>query len=74
MAEAEKRLKFFRLETDSDGITIVTFDRPPVNAMSFDVYPELKALAHIIQSTDETRVLILTSPPHARGDRSYLIC
>jgi enoyl-CoA hydratase/carnithine racemase len=67
MAEAEKKLRFFRLETDSDGITVVTFDRPPVNAMSFEVYPELKTLAHIIQSTDETRVMILTSPPNARA-------
>ena len=42
MSETQKKLKFFALETDSDGITVVTFDRPPVNAMSFEVYPELK--------------------------------
>ena len=35
-----KKLKFFRMETDSRGITVVTFDRPPVNAVSFDVYPD----------------------------------
>jgi enoyl-CoA hydratase/carnithine racemase len=67
MSEAEKKLKFFRLKTDADGITVVTFDRPPVNAMSFEVYPELKTLAHLIQSTDETRVMVLTSPPSARA-------
>lgn len=67
MSEAEKKLKFFHLETDSDGITVVTFDRPPVNAMAFDVYPELKTVARLVQSTDETRVMILTSPPNARA-------
>ena len=67
MSETQKKLKFFRLETDSDGITVVTFDRPPVNAMSFEVYPELRILADIVQSTDQTRVVILTSPPNARA-------
>lgn len=67
MSEPQKQLKFFRLETDSDGITVVTFDRPPVNAMSFEVYPELRILADIIQSSDETRVMILTAPPDARA-------
>ena len=37
-----KKLKFFRMETDKRGITVVTFDRPPVNAVSFDVYPDLR--------------------------------
>jgi enoyl-CoA hydratase/carnithine racemase len=67
MATTHGKLKFFRMETDADGITVVTFDRPPVNAMSFEVYPELKVLADIIESTDETRVVILTSPPNARA-------
>lgn len=67
MAKGNGKLKFFKLKTDSDGITVVTFDRPPVNAMSFEVYPELKVLADIIESTDETRVVILTSPPNARA-------
>ncbi|HVX99756.1 MAG TPA: enoyl-CoA hydratase-related protein [Pseudorhodoplanes sp.] len=61
------RLKFFSLETDADGITVVTFNRPPVNAMSFEVYPELKVLADIIESSDESRVVIITSPPEARA-------
>ena len=39
---ASKKLEFFRMETDAQGITVVTFDRPPVNAVSFDVYPEIR--------------------------------
>ena len=62
-----KKLKFFRMETDSRGITVVTFDRPPVNAVSFDVYPDIRDLCEIIESTDDTRVVVLTAPPNARA-------
>ncbi|HYM68663.1 MAG TPA: enoyl-CoA hydratase-related protein [bacterium] len=60
-------LKFFRMETDRRGITVVTFDRPPVNAISFDVYPEIRQLSEAIEATDETRVVVLTAPPGARA-------
>lgn len=62
-----KKLKFFRMETDSRGITVVTFDRPPVNAVSFEVYPDIRDLCEQIESTDDTRVVVLTSPPNARA-------
>ena len=52
---ASKKLKFFRTETDSRGITVVTFDRPPVNAVSFAVSPDIRDLCEIIASTDDTR-------------------
>jgi enoyl-CoA hydratase/carnithine racemase len=67
MASSDGKLKFFRLETDADGITVVTFDRPPVNAVSFEVYPELKVLADIIESDPATRVVVMTAPPDARA-------
>ncbi len=67
MSVSEKKLKFFTLKTDEDGVTVVTFNRPPVNAMSFEVYPELKVLADIIESDDKHRVVILTSPPDSRA-------
>jgi enoyl-CoA hydratase/carnithine racemase len=62
-----ERLKFFRVETDGRGIATVTFDRPPVNAVSFDVYPEIRQLAESIEATDEVRVVVLTSPPGSRA-------
>jgi enoyl-CoA hydratase/carnithine racemase len=67
MSEQAAKLKFFTLETDADGITIVTFDRPPVNAVSFEVYPEIRALADILESSDRTRVVVITAPPNARA-------
>ncbi len=60
-------LKYFRIETDEQGITVVTFDRPPVNAVSFDVYPELRRMAETIEASDRTRVVVLTSPPGSRA-------
>jgi enoyl-CoA hydratase/carnithine racemase len=65
---ASQTFKFFRTETDKQGITVVTFDRPPVNAVSFDVYPEIRDLAAAIEATDETRVVVLTAPP---GNRAW---
>ena len=62
-----KALKYFRMQTDDQGITVVTFDRPPVNAVSFDVYPEIRQMAETIEATDETRVVVLTSPPGSRA-------
>jgi len=66
-AMTTKKLKYFRMETDPQGVTVVTFDRPPVNAVSFDVYPDIRDLCDAIESTDETRVVILTSPPGSRA-------
>src|SRR4249920_1830713 len=60
-------MKFFTMETDANGITVVTFDRPPVNAISFEVYPEIRELAETIEASDESRVVILTAPPDARA-------
>ncbi len=58
--------KYFRIQTDQ-GVTTVTFDRPPVNAVSFDVYPEIRDLSSAIQSRDESRVVVLTAPADARA-------
>jgi enoyl-CoA hydratase/carnithine racemase len=65
---ASETLKYFRMETDSQGITVVTFDRPPVNAVSFDVYPEIRQVCESIEATDQTRVVVLTAPP---GNRAW---
>lgn len=60
-------MKFFTVETDSSGITLVTFSRPPVNALSYDAYREIRELAELISADDETRVVILTAPEGARA-------
>jgi len=62
-----KKLKFFTLETDQDGVTVITFDRPPVNAFSTEAYQDICDLVDLIESDDTTRVAVLTSPHDARA-------
>jgi enoyl-CoA hydratase/carnithine racemase len=67
MGEGSKKLRFFTLETDADGVTVITFDRPPVNAFSREAYEDICDLVDIIQADDTTRVAVLTSPHGARA-------
>jgi enoyl-CoA hydratase/carnithine racemase len=61
------KLQFFSVETNEQGVTTVTLDRPPVNAISFDVYPEIKAFCQAIEADDRTKVVVLTAKPDARA-------
>ena len=67
MAEGSKKLRFFSLETDAEGVTVITFNRPPVNAFSRETYEDICDLADIIEADDTTRVAVLTSPHDARA-------
>jgi enoyl-CoA hydratase/carnithine racemase len=57
----------FEVEIDEQGVAIVVLDRPPVNAVSMEVYEAVAALADRIESSDDARVVILTAPPDARA-------
>jgi enoyl-CoA hydratase len=67
MSESTRKLRFFTLETDADGVTLITFHRPPVNAFSSETYQEICDLVDLIQSDDTTRVAVLTSPHESRA-------
>lgn len=58
---------FFPVAIDADGIATVTFDRPPVNAVSLEVYEALAALRARIEADDAIRVVILAAPEEARA-------
>jgi enoyl-CoA hydratase/carnithine racemase len=60
-------LKFFKMDLDNQGIMTVTFDRPPVNAVSFEVYPEIRDFSKAITANDNVRCVILTAKPDARA-------
>lgn len=57
----------FSVAIDSDGIALVTFDRPPVNAVSIQVYQALSQLADRAERGGDIRVLVLAAPDHARA-------
>lgn len=60
-------MKFFKLQTDEIGITTVTFNRPPVNAVSYDVYRDVRELSERLVENDNTRVAIITADPNSRA-------
>ncbi|MEA2460085.1 MAG: hypothetical protein QOH90_262 [Actinomycetota bacterium] len=52
--------KYFRFEV-SDGIARLTFDRPDkLNALTFDVYADLRDLLRELPHRDDVRVLVIT--------------
>ena len=54
------RWESFGLEL-ADGVATVTFDRPErLNALTFDVYADLRDLLGELEHRDDTRVLVLT--------------
>jgi len=57
----------FGVEIDDEGIALVTFDRPPVNAVSMGVYEALPQLAQRIECSPKARVVVLSAPADARA-------
>lgn len=53
--------EYFRVAM-TDAVATVTFDRPPVNAVSTAVYSELAALSQELGASDEVHVVILAAP------------
>jgi len=60
-------VSFFAVDLDDAGIATVTFDRPPVNAVSLEVYEALADLRVRIEADDAIRVVILAAPEEARA-------
>src|SRR5436309_14775651 len=53
--------KHFRFEVAGDGVATVTFDRPEkLNALTFDVYADLRDLLTELPHREDVRVLVLT--------------
>jgi len=50
------------------GVLLITIDRPPVNAMSVDVYRQLSEVFEGIENRPEVRAVILTGA----GDRAFI--
>ncbi len=57
----------FELRAGDDGVGVVVFDRPPVNAVSAAVYESIAELVDVVEASDDVRVLVLTAPPDARA-------
>ena len=59
-------LKFIDVKTE-DGVTIATLNRPPVNALSEELYKEIISLADQISADTVTRCLVVASAPECKA-------
>ena len=57
----------FSLLLAEDGVLLVTFSRPPVNAFSLSVYEQVGALVEWVEARDTVKALVLTAPSDARA-------
>ncbi|MDB6085886.1 MAG: enoyl-CoA hydratase [Gammaproteobacteria bacterium] len=55
------------MSVTADGVALVEFSRPPVNAVSISVYEDLGRLADTLERDSSVRVAVLTAPPRARA-------
>lgn len=53
--------------TDDSGVCVVTFSRPPVNAVSLSVYEDIGRLVDRLRDDVSVRVVVLTAPDDARA-------
>lgn len=63
----EHEIGAFKLGVDESGIATVIFDRPPVNAISVEVYRNLGELVDHIEASDDIRVVVLTALSGSRA-------
>jgi enoyl-CoA hydratase len=57
----------FGVNLREDGVAIVTFSRPPVNAVSISVYENIGRLVTAIEGNDAVRAVVLTAPEESRA-------
>ena len=58
--------EFFKADIDK-GIALVTFSRPKVNALSYDAYVEMAAIAQELEHDAAVKVVVFTAPADARA-------
>jgi enoyl-CoA hydratase/carnithine racemase len=58
--------EFFHLSTQ-EGVATLTIDRPPVNALSRELYESLDKIIDYIEATDAIRAVVLACRPDARA-------
>jgi enoyl-CoA hydratase/carnithine racemase len=57
----------FGVSVGEDGVAMVVFSRPPVNAVSLSVYEDIGRLVDMIEADTAIRVVVLAAPPEARA-------
>ena len=63
----KKEIGCFELTVAEDGVALVVFSRPPVNAVSLSVYEDIGSLVEFVEKSADIRVLVLTALPTSRA-------
>ena len=63
----ETKIGAFTVQVDEAGIASTLFDRPPVNAVSLEVYGDLGRLVEHVESSEDIRVVVLRAASGARA-------
>ena len=63
----QKMIGSFELTVGDDGVALVVFSRPPVNAVSLSVYEDIGVLVDTIEASANVRAVVLSAPPTARA-------
>ncbi|MGE4307206.1 MAG: enoyl-CoA hydratase/isomerase family protein [Novosphingobium sp.] len=66
-ASASFQFGAFRMDVGEDGVALLRLDRPPVNAVSVEVYDALGRIVDHVVASDSVRVLVWTEPEEARA-------
>lgn len=61
------KLLHFSIAVRDPGIAVVTFDRPPVNAVSQDVYTDIRAFSQYLAEAPDVRVVVIAATEGARA-------
>lgn len=57
----------FSVDLQETGVALVTFSRPPVNAVSLSVYDDIGHLADHIDASADIKVVVLSAPEGSRA-------
>lgn len=63
----ELQFRSFSLDLRENGVALVTFSRPPVNAVSLSVYEDIGNFADHVTGDDRIKVLVISAPDGARA-------
>lgn len=66
-ASGEETFGAFALSVADNGVGTCVFSRPPVNAVSYQVYEDLLALTEHVGGNERVRALVLAAPEEARA-------
>ena len=63
----QEQIGCFGIDVREDGVAVVTFSRPPVNAVSLSVYEDIGRLVSAIEAEDAVRAVVLTALEDSRA-------